>query len=53
MSREAVERPGGRPVGQKPASMAALGLEREGGNMADNIKGHERKHLRLLISGKR
>lgn len=45
-----VERPGGRHVGQRPIRAAALGLEMKGGNMADDIKGHKRKHLRLLIS---
>lgn len=39
-SKEAVkvERPGGRPVGQRPTRVAALGLQRKGDSMADGIK---------------
>lgn len=47
----AVERPGGKSVGQRPTVWCAgIGLQRKGGNMVDNIKGCKRNHLRWLIS---
>lgn len=39
--------------GTEANRVVALGLWRKGGNMADDIKGCKRKHLRQLISGRK